>query len=50
MALFPETYLKQTEDKKFNSYYAPLFGSYEKEINALQIIIAKSIELLIVKL
>jgi len=28
--LFSETYMKQTEDKKFNSYYAPLFGSYEK--------------------
>ncbi len=27
--IFSETYMKQTEDKKFNSYYAPLFGSYE---------------------
>jgi len=27
--IFSETYMKQTEDKKFNSYYAPLFGSDE---------------------
>lgn len=27
--LFSEIYMKQTEDKKFNSFYAPLFGSYE---------------------
>lgn len=28
--LFSETYMKETEDKKFNSYYTPLFGSDEK--------------------
>jgi len=28
--LFSETYMKQAEDKKFNAYYAPLFGSEEK--------------------
>jgi len=28
--LFSETYLKETEDKKYQSYYAPIFGFDEK--------------------
>lgn len=33
--LFSETFMKQADDKKFNSYYAPLFGSYEKGVKRL---------------